>query len=193
MVPIVIVVVVPVAVYARIRDSHLQWVVQSESDNGIAANPDGPPTCLAAVDRPHNGSHEAVITARFDAVWLGSQGITLPIHNHRFQVEYEVIVGRNANHQFGIGAARHGNPPILTPDVLIDGSVVNAIVFLVDVYRFSQADWNHRAGLKPRDRSPVTITVPVSILGGAKRRCNQHKEPQANGGLQLRRCAEHNF
>jgi hypothetical protein len=86
--------VVPVVVMgsvtcnAAIRDSHLQRAFQPEGYDGVPGDPDRPTTRLAAVDRSNDRSHETLIALGFDAVWIGTQGITLPIHNDRFHVEY---------------------------------------------------------------------------------------------------------
>jgi hypothetical protein len=129
-----VVVMVSLTSYAAINNSHLQRAIQPERYNGVAGNSDGPAMCLAPVDRSHDGAYEAVIASRFDAVWIGSDGITLPIDNNRFQIEYQVIIGSNPDDQFGVGAPWDRDTPILTPDILIHGSDVNAIVLSLDVY-----------------------------------------------------------
>jgi hypothetical protein len=81
-------VMVSVTGYTAISDAHVQWAIQTEYDNGVPGNSDGPAPNLSPADRSYNRSNEAVIALRFDAVGIGSDGITLPIHRDRFKVEY---------------------------------------------------------------------------------------------------------
>jgi hypothetical protein len=156
-------VVVSVTGHTPIGNSHLHWAFQTEGYYRIPRDSHGAATNLSTGDGPYNRSHNAIIALRFDAIRVGSDAVSLPIHNDRFQVEYQIIVGSYSNDQFGIGASRDRESSILAPDILIHRSIVNAIVSPLDVYRLIHADRNHRAGLESRKPSPIPIPVPVPI------------------------------
>src|SRR5579883_3073294 len=165
-----VVVVHAIAIDTAIGDSHFQRAIQAEGDHGIAGNPDGRSAQLCAGHRADDLSDDAIIAPRFHTVRFGPYGITGAVDDHRFEIDDEVVIGRHADHQFRIGTARNGDAAVLTIDILVDCTVVDAVVAALDIDGLVHANWYDGTGFEASKATlaavPIAIAVTVAILGG---------------------------
>ena len=167
MVPIVV--VITVAVYTAIGNTHFKRAFQAERNDRVPRNSYRASTHLTAADRSKNLPYKGVVTLRFHAVGVASNCITLPVDHHGFQIQNEVVVLGHANDQFRARAAWNCQMAVVAPNVLINRTVVNTVVASLHIDTVIGAHRDNGPGFKPRVHSPIAIPVPVTILAPAHR------------------------
>jgi hypothetical protein len=144
-------------------DTNDHGALNPESEDGIAGNVDGAAPNFSTLDRADDRANDAVILFRFDPIRVGLYGVSLAVHIHRFQIQFQVVIRGDANDQFHSGPARNRHASSFPAHVLIDGAPVNTGIPAIHVNRLVSADRDRCARLNPGNPVSIMIPIPVAV------------------------------
>ena len=166
-----IVVVIAVALDSAIGNAHGERLLQTEGDDGVARNSDGSSLGLSAVDGADNAAYDAVIMLGLDALGPCFGRVAHAVHANRVYVKNHVVIAREADHEFDVGATGNGKMAVVAANILIDDAPINAVVAFIDIDGLICPYRDYRPGDEGSDSVaiPVMVTVTVRILGCGQR------------------------
>jgi hypothetical protein len=120
---------------------------------------------------------------RLDAIGISPDRVTLTVHDDRFQVEDQVVVGSNPDHQLDARSPRNGQTTTRISHVLLHQSGKDATVASVRGNGLVCADWHQRTRFNSGQRFPIAELLCVPRGGKHKLSPAPSVDPNTPVGL----------